>query len=63
MYDFFFIEAVYSDELTGTAESHGCENHEYIQRLPYFSLVKQVYKERHKVADELREQLDTVMKR
>ena len=35
----------------------------FIQRLPYFILVKRVYDERHEQTEELKEQLDIVKKR
>ncbi|XP_012934651.1 uncharacterized protein LOC101853915 [Aplysia californica] len=57
------FEAVYSDELTGSAESQGVGDSGYIQRLPYFSLVRQVYNERHEFTEELKEQLEIVKKR
>ncbi|GFS07518.1 hypothetical protein ElyMa_002991200 [Elysia marginata] len=57
------FEAVYSDELTGTCASPGVGESEYIQRLPYFSLVKQVYHERNEHMEKLDEQLDTVKER
>ena len=57
------IEAVYSDELTGTVASPGLGEGAYIQRLPYFYLVKQVYNERHEFTEELKEQLEIVKKR
>ncbi|RUS88807.1 hypothetical protein EGW08_003437 [Elysia chlorotica] len=57
------FEAVYSDELTGTCASPGIGDSEFIQRLPYFSLVKQVYHERNEHMEKLDEQLDTVKER
>lgn len=60
-----FFKAVYSDELTGVSENNekGGEPSGYIQRLPYFVLVKSVYDERHDLTEELKEQLDIVKKR
>jgi hypothetical protein len=43
--------------------SSGPEGGSYIQRLPYFILVKRVYDERHGLTEELKEQLDIVKKR
>ena len=59
-----FSEAVYSDELTGVTDTSGkVEGGGYIQRLPYFILVRRVYDERHELTEELKEQLDIVKKR
>lgn len=58
-----FFEAVYSDELTGTASASKTGDHSYIQRLPYFYLVQQVYTERHEFSEELKDQLEIVKKR
>ncbi|BFZ01755.1 hypothetical protein BsWGS_04794 [Bradybaena similaris] len=55
--------AVYSDELTVTAEKHADGDSGYIQRLPYFSLVKQFCQQRHNYNEELEEQLDNVNKK
>ncbi|KAK7494886.1 hypothetical protein BaRGS_00013765 [Batillaria attramentaria] len=60
-----FFKAVYSDELTGVSESgeNGGEGTSYIQRLPFFVLVKRVYDDRHDLTEELKEQLDIVKER
>lgn len=59
-----FFKAVYSDELTGMADTSGeTDGGGYIQRLPYFVLVKRVYNERHELTEELTEQLEIVKKR
>ncbi|CAL1530077.1 unnamed protein product [Lymnaea stagnalis] len=48
--------AVYSAELTGTVE----KTNEFIQKVPYFSLINQVFEQRHEVTEKLTEQLETV---
>lgn len=58
-----FAEAIYSDELTGVTDSSNKGNGGFIQRLPYFILVKRVYDERHELTEELKEQLDIVKNR
>ncbi|KAL8603228.1 hypothetical protein ACOMHN_046234 [Nucella lapillus] len=59
-----FFKAVYSDELTGVTDtSEKGEGGGFIQRLPYFILVKRVYEERHELTEELKEQLDIVKQR
>ncbi|XP_041369445.1 uncharacterized protein LOC121383457 [Gigantopelta aegis] len=57
-----FFAAVYSDELT-SSENKDEKEEEYIQRIPYFVLVKRVYSERHETGEELKEQLDVVKER
>ncbi|XP_064602471.1 uncharacterized protein LOC135468255 [Liolophura sinensis] len=55
------FDAVYSDQFTGTTQGgsgEGC-----IQKIPFFSLVKDVYTARDIKADELTEQLETVKER
>ena len=54
---------MYSDELTGTNENQGGGDVSFIQRLPYFYLVRQVYNERHELTEELKEHLEIVKKR
>ena len=54
--------AVYSDELTSSENKDDSEP-TYIQRIPYFVLVKRVYSERHDIGEELKEQLDVVKER
>ncbi|XP_013415715.1 uncharacterized protein LOC106177476 isoform X3 [Lingula anatina] len=49
-------DAVYSNNFTSSKDAESS----FIQRVPHFSLVQQVYKERHEAADELREQLEVV---
>ncbi|XP_076436241.1 uncharacterized protein LOC143275834 [Babylonia areolata] len=59
-----FFKAIYSDELTGVTDtSDKSSGGGYIQRLPYFILVKRVYDERHELTEELKEQLDIVKQR
>lgn len=60
-------EAVYSGELTGVVEE-GTDNksicgESYIQRLPYFVLVKRTHDKQNEQIEELKEQLDIVKKR
>lgn len=58
---FHLEDAVYSDQFTGTSQGglgEGC-----IQKIPFFSLVKDVYTARDVKADELTEQLETVKER
>ncbi|CAG5134963.1 unnamed protein product, partial [Candidula unifasciata] len=57
------FEAVYSDYLTGTSEKRADGDTEYIQRLPYFSLVQQLFRQKHDYNEELKEQLDSVKER
>ncbi|XP_059165212.1 uncharacterized protein LOC131947844 isoform X2 [Physella acuta] len=53
------FEAVYSDELTGAVDKPD----QFIQKLPYFTLVKQVYNQRHEQTDKLTEQVEILKKR
>ncbi|KAI8789062.1 hypothetical protein BgiMline_000923 [Biomphalaria glabrata] len=53
-----FIAAVYSDELTGTTDS----SKEYVQRKPFFLLVKQDQDQKIELIEELKEQLEKVKK-
>ena len=54
-------EAVYSDQLTGTEK--GSSKEKYIERLPYYILVKRIFGERDATNLELSQQLDTVKRR
>ncbi|PVD30283.1 hypothetical protein C0Q70_09547 [Pomacea canaliculata] len=61
------FKAVYSGELTGVVEE-GTDNksvcgESYIQRLPYFVLVKRTHDKQNEQIEELKEQLDIVKKR
>lgn len=60
-----FFKAVYSDELTGVSENSekGKEGTSYIQRLPFFVLVRRVYDDRSELTEELKDQLEIVKKR
>ncbi len=55
---------MYSDQYTGSQlEGAASEAARFIQRIPFFTLVKRVYDERDETAEELRDQLDAVKKR
>ena len=59
---FHYTEAVYSDQYTGT-DKKGSGSHKYIQRLPYYVLVKRIFGERDETNKELSEQLEIVKRR
>ena len=74
MNSFSLIEAVYSDKLTGSHTSQSEQNlqrtsqsqtstAQYIERIPYFTLVKRVFTERDETAEILSQQLETVKKK
>ena len=51
-------EAVYSDQYTGSDQDKS--KRRYIQRLPFFTLVKRVYDERDETNEKLNQQLEQV---
>lgn len=55
---FYISEAVYSDQYTGSDEDR--KKKRYIQRLPFFTLVKRVYDERDEKNEHLNAQLEHV---
>ncbi|XP_072030797.1 uncharacterized protein [Amphiura filiformis] len=70
------FESVYSKEYTSTSKTHSSynvatnipaerkvEETTFIQRVPYFTLVQKVYKQRHEEADQLREDVAVLKKR
>ncbi len=63
-YTFYITEAVYSDQYTSSVPDETSRENEagFIQRLPYFTLVRRVYHERDEKAGKLTEQLDIVKK-
>ena len=54
-------EAVYSDQYTGSDKLKA--KNRYIQRVPYYTLVKRIFGERDDNNVQLSEQLDVVKKR
>ena len=56
-------DAVYSDQYTGTRSDKASSPRGYIQKLPYFKLMRKVDDERDEKAEQLQEQLDVVKKR
>ncbi|XP_070540507.1 uncharacterized protein [Ptychodera flava] len=70
------FEAIYSQEFTSTshqttkysiatnkAQDKKTEDHTFIQRVPYFTLIQGIYDQRNEEADVLRDQLEKVKKR
>ncbi|XP_077869696.1 uncharacterized protein LOC100375393 [Saccoglossus kowalevskii] len=70
------FEAIYSQQYTSTTHQttnykvatnkqmdKQSEDHVFIQRIPYFTLIQRVFDQRNEEADELREQLDLVKKK
>ena len=49
---------MYSDQYTGSDKEN--KKKQYIQRLPFFTLVKRVYDERDEVNEQLKGQMETV---
>ena len=56
------IEAVYSDQYTGKQhDAHDDDNDDgFIQRVPYFTLIRRVYRDRDDKSEQLTQQLETV---
>ena len=59
---FYVVEAVYSDQYTGKQhDAHDDDNDDgFIQRVPNFTLIRRVYRDRDDKSEQLTQQLETV---